>query len=343
MTIKRQKMALALDTLIAGVRMHYPWEAELVQNLFYAINKHWPKAVWGIDQKIGIKAIQTTYAYMHVLAHIALHKDFPLQGYEQIIRPKVETTYMQSLFIKEPDLLNTLIEQIKKRPLPEPLLQKIADIESIKSKPIEQIRELIDENLADTTSRKKEADKLLKNKAQLVKLYSMQYSFEAITKFFDSALEILTALDYKLIANQWNNRHPLEEGGGFDLLEKDIVEHFAGQSKPDPEYNFRLLWAILGRYQKLGFLASMDVMMEIYFNELARTIKSPNTISEGLTFDLDYSTALFHADIFFSYDSKLSSTVKSLAKKGVTGRKSKFAVASSVSEFKRHINKLTNA
>jgi hypothetical protein len=79
---KRQKMALALDTLISGIRMHYSWEFSFCIELFNIIEQHWPGSVVLSTSKLKKSAIQALYAYLSALAHFALHKNHPIKNYE---------------------------------------------------------------------------------------------------------------------------------------------------------------------------------------------------------------------------------------------------------------------
>ncbi len=145
---KRRVMAAALDNVISGTRMHYSWEVAVTLNLFEMMRQHWPQAISDIAiERLKKSAARTLYGYMSLLAHLALYEDYPMETFEPILRPKVETTYIQSCFVKEPDqLIEKYLGQLKSRTVDgEDAFQE--QLTSLKDKSLEEIRQMTDENM----------------------------------------------------------------------------------------------------------------------------------------------------------------------------------------------------
>ncbi len=82
-------------------------------------------------------------------------------------------------------------------------------------------------------------------------------------------------------------------------LNKEIVEYFAKNERitefasAELRNRTNLLLSVVERYEELGILAMVAVQMAVYFSELARTLRSPATISPGLALDVNYAAIAF--------------------------------------------------
>lgn len=301
---KRQIMALALDTLIDGKRMHYSWESDFTLNFLLKIKMHWPAAIKD-ESRFKLSSIRFVYGYLSLLAHLALHEKYYIDSYEAIIRPKIETTYIQSCFVKEGDKLLDLYIELLNKPVTDNEFQKHLD--EIKNKPLAEIRNLILSNLTQPFI-KPNISKLQKHKSKLVERYTIKTALDALSVVIESICDFYITIDFDVIERDWHVKMP-----EFETDDVKPVESYALSTREKSNIYYFLL-AILKRYYHLGALVLPQVMMEIYFSELMRTMRSPDTISQGLALDINYATALFNADIFVTFDDKLTSSLKTYSK-----------------------------
>lgn len=113
------------------------------------------------------------------------------------------------------------------------------------------------------------------------------------------------------------------------LEEEDRAAHL--------KYSGRIVEKLIARYGANGLIPIPYLMMEVYVNELERTLRAPKTISEALVLDLDYVAAVIKADVFLTFDDKLAATLKSRLPKIKVNGPANRTVVTSTEELQRSL------
>ncbi len=303
---RRQAVSLALEELTEGRRMLASHEFILLYEALGLINVAWPGASVRFE-KFQSLAQDNQRLYSGLVAHMAALQEYDTsRGACEIIRTKRLSQLRQlRLLVSAKDCLELLINNPQLTAQTEPAFDACHE-----NLPIEDIDQEIDTcrtKLKQVGKQKNIAQKLEKNRAQVVQRFMGSIAIPAIGVAIGGFHNLLELWDYSALVTEWDSP---EEGIGSHMdctaLPDDLAGRFSSSSAKPDDY-----WALanltLQRIVPLQWMPS--IMLDFLSREMEKAFKTATEPTEGLTIDVDHISGLFYCDVLLTYDNKLKACV----------------------------------
>lgn len=331
---KRQLSATILEELTCGKRMTTSYEFIILNQILSFINKHWSESEvnYNLYDKI---CYENQKIYSCLLAHMSALRNYDASGADNtIIKTKLLNKLKHIEIIKNPEAsLKLFIEGGE-----DSYIEEIEFNKKYSSLSIDDIKEIIKKSEYEIKNQKINSNiiqQFQKQRDTIIDNYCVHIAFPAYLSCFGRhIMDLMTIFDYKFIVQNWNRKLLDFENNNIISLPTNIIEKAKSNYFSLTDYKIIILFLIL-RYKKFLYIPRM--MMEICLKEIEKGLQTKQPPTAGLILDLDHAATISVCDIFFTYDSKLSSTIKTWLKKHQLDN-DKFCV-SSLSELKRFVEK----
>jgi len=303
---KRHTSAYILENLIEGKRMLPSSEFIIIEELLDKIKLHWGNQ--NVNKNVFEETkIQNIITYSGVLAHAAIINNYDLKGPANYIRKTKLLSKLINLeiMLNPRENLEILLEGGDR------LLnyQKEFNLK-YESKSLEELKKIIEEHEYTIKNRKRDqaaAQLFERNREAISYKYFYQFVNESFTVVFRYFEEICSLLKYDEIVCRWDEKFPPAADLDVpDKLPEDVISRFANKT---PEYSdyYTIIELLIKRYRKI--LIVPNIMINICLKENEKSLKINESSTEGMTIDLDHASMIYFSDIFFTYDSKLESSL----------------------------------
>jgi hypothetical protein len=333
---KRQTMAIALNNLIEGRRMMPSYTDIMVEDFCRALEDHWPGSIKGWSA-IKNEANSTAQLYLGLLGQLAALVNYQPGPFDEIIRCKLETTYIQSEFVKDPDQMLRIYDPcIEEKQLDQVFHQKLLEVKRL---PLVELKQRIESNLKQP-KKLSSINKFQQKKYDLAEFYARYEAAKAFDATFKYAEQMLATFALTVVVKNWEKRNPqLGDRERFEPLDKVLQKAFLEEEDRAAHLKYcgRILDKLIGRYGANGFIPIPNLMMDVYVNELERTLRDPKSVSEGLVLDMDYVAAVLKADVFLTFDDKLAATLKTRLQRIKINDSKNRVVVTSTEELQRYL------
>lgn len=307
---KRHVLCKLLNELIEGRRITFSWEFEVIQDVCSAANAHFGDAILDFDIITNISKTPKIM-YQGLLGQMSCIENFLLGDYEETIRAKFQTSMIQLLISSDLDiLLENYEENIAKRQNSKTFIEKILSLER---KSIHELKEMIDQ-AKKTSTPAKNISKFQRVKPNLVSFYSIAETRELFRTYFKYLEDMIRVFNIKSIVEKWNNSNPKNKETDIKPLNPVNAERILSNHFSIEDY-FYIIDMLIERYEAIGMIPIMNYRMDVYFNEMERTLRDPGEVSDGSVYDIDYVASFLKCDIFYTHDQKLRASLMSALKK----------------------------
>lgn len=331
---KRHTMAIALNSLIEGRRMMPSYTSVIVEEFCKALEHHWPGSIkeWSVIKNVANSSAQL---YLGLLGQLAALENYQSGPFEDILRCKLVTTYIQSEFVTDPEqMLRIYDECIGGKQLDQVFHQKLLEVDRL---PLAELKQRIASNLKQP-KRLSSINKFQQRKYGIAEFYARYEAAKAFDATFEYIEQILATFALAVVARDWEKRNPLlGNREHVEPLDEPLRKAFLEEESraAHMKYSGQIVENLIARYGANGLIPIPYLMMDVYVNELERTLRAPKKVSEGLVLDLDYVAAVIKSDVFLTFDDKLAATLKSRLPKIKVNGPANRAVVTSTEELQR--------
>jgi len=284
----------------------------IIAELLDKIELHWGKQ--SVNKNVFEETKnQNIITYSGVLAHAAIINNYDLKGPANYIRKtKLLSKLINIEILLNPrenlDLLETGGERLKN-------YQKEFNLK-YESKSLEELKKIIEEHEYTIKNRKRDqaaAQLFERNRKIISQKYFNQFVTESFCVIFRYIEEVCSLLKYDEIVKRWDEKFPpAKDLDIYEKLPENIISRFANNTPEYSDYNI-IIEMIIQRYRNL--LIVPNIMIDICLKEIEKSLKINESSTEGMTIDLDHASMIYFSDIFFTYDSKLESSLNYWIKK----------------------------
>jgi hypothetical protein len=295
---KRKRLAVALNELISGIRMHQSWEFDFLNNFFKIVDSHWPGS-FKSEIHYGNFNKDTSKIFLCLLAQLAHFENYPIGSFSGIIKAKLYTKFYQARLLSDPEyFLELYLQEISGQPLPPDV---IANEKVINSYEIEELKNKTNEFL-ENRKQIKNIQRYQKVKEKLELHFNFQIAREILKINLPFKEQIEDTIDFVPILTNWQKPSPIIPNEIQSPLNPEILRiHDDPNQSFSKEGYYTILELLLLRFGN-GFLFPIDAMLSSYFSEIELLLNSKRKLTEGTSLDLDYIPALFQTDYFISGD-----------------------------------------
>jgi len=308
---KRQKVSLALEELTVGKRMLASHEFVILSDFAHLANK-----LIGEKCKVHLDFIEkigdtNRIIYAGHLAHMAALKNYDSSpGINDVVKVKLLTKIKQLKIIINPrETLETLLLGGQNVLESESEFSKEYDNKSLNELE-DEIKSLEDE-FKTKGKDKKAANLFEKARKDIVKNYMFPFSYPPVLIALSTMENLCNILDYKSLVGNWSN-FKTPSGSSLLPLSTELINKF--QSDTYTLNNFREVLQLL--FQSLvSQMMIPNIQLNFLLYEYEKALKQNTPSTSGLTIDVDHISAIYHCDVFLTYDQKLYSSINTGLKK----------------------------